>query len=196
VGAGLAPIGEDEIARAVAAGDLPALGRRLRREPIWTAGAATRAVSHHRDAIERLIEHRDPFLLLDRLTLADPPLGALEGTRRLDPEDPVFRGHFPGDPVYPGALQIETIAQLSLCCFHFLAGQTYEIPLNARPRRFRGLQVHHAAFLLPQRPGDELTVRARVLASDSLTMTCAGQLLQGGRIGAVAIIDAYFVDGD
>jgi 3-hydroxymyristoyl/3-hydroxydecanoyl-(acyl carrier protein) dehydratase len=170
------------------------LARRLRREPIWKAGPDTRSVSLQRDAIERLIEHRDPFLLVDRITQVDPTQGALEGIRVVDPEDPVFRGHFPGDPIYPGCLQIEMVGQLCLCCHHFQSESTYDVPRESKPRRLRGVQVHSASFLRGIAPGDEVTIRALLLASDTLAMTCAGQLLRGDAICAVAVMEAYFVD--
>jgi 3-hydroxymyristoyl/3-hydroxydecanoyl-(acyl carrier protein) dehydratase len=170
------------------------LARRLRREPVWTAGPATRRVSLGRDAIERLIEHRDPFLLFDRITQVDPKQGALEGLRFVDPADPVFRGHFPGDPIYPGALQIEMVGQLCLCCHHFRSEDTYEVAGDSKPRRLRGVQVHSASFLRAIAPGEELTIRALLLAADTLAMTCAGQLVKDGAICAVAVMEAYFVD--
>src|SRR5271165_658159 len=108
--------------------DPAALARRLRREPVWTPGPSTTKVNYDREAIGRLIEHRDPFLLLDTIRAVDPALGCLEGTRWLDPADPVFRGHFPGHPIYPGCLQIEMIGQLGLCGHHFHAAQTSDIP--------------------------------------------------------------------
>jgi 3-hydroxyacyl-[acyl-carrier-protein] dehydratase len=170
------------------------LARRLRREPIWTAGIHTRQVSLERPAIERLIEHRDPFLFIDRITAVDPVQGALEAVRRIDPQDPVFGGHFPGDPIYPGCLQIEMIGQLSLCCFHFQSESTYDVPLQTSARRYRGVQVHNAGFLAAIAPGDEVTIRARLLVTDTLAMTCAGQLLRGGQICAISVMEAYFVD--
>jgi 3-hydroxyacyl-[acyl-carrier-protein] dehydratase len=170
--------------------------RRLRREPVWIDGPATRRVSFGRLEIERLLEHRDPFLLVDGITAIDPVQGALEGTRVLDAADAVFRGHFPGQPIYPGCLQIEMIGQLALCCHHFQSTGGYDVPEGCRPKRYRGVEVHNAAFLAGLSPGDAVTIRARLLASDSLAMTCAGQLVKGGRICAVAMMEAYFVDGD
>jgi 3-hydroxyacyl-[acyl-carrier-protein] dehydratase len=174
--------------------ELWGLSRRLRRAPSWTPGESTRSAALGRDAIERLIEHRDPFLLIDRITQIDPVQGALSAVRRVDPADPVFRGHFPGDPIYPGCLQIEMIGQLCLCCHYFHSEGTYNVPLETKARRYRGVQVHGASFIEAIVPGDELTIRARVLAADTLAMTCAGQLLRGEKICATAVIEAYFVD--
>jgi 3-hydroxyacyl-[acyl-carrier-protein] dehydratase len=167
----------------------------MRHEVIWEPAASTVGVDYGRSEIERLLQHRDPFLLLDRITLIDPERGALEGRRRIDPADPVLGGHFPGEPVYPGALQIEIVAQLSLCCYHFYAERSSELTPQTRPRRYRAVKVHHAAFLGGVFPGDELTVRAQVLEADTLAFTCAGQLLRAGKICATAVLEAYLVDG-
>jgi 3-hydroxyacyl-[acyl-carrier-protein] dehydratase len=157
-------------------------------------GPGTRSVDLGRDTLERLIEHRDPFLLVDRITAVDPTQGALEAVRRIRPDDPVLRGHFPNEPIYPGCLQIEMIGQLCLCCLHFQSKETYDVPAGTRPGRYRGVQVHGAAFLRGIAPGDEVTIRARLLAADTLAMTCAGQLVRGGEICAVAVMEAYLVD--
>jgi 3-hydroxyacyl-[acyl-carrier-protein] dehydratase len=161
---------------------------------IWTPGATTEKVDYGPEAIGRLIEHRAPFLLIDRITAVDWEAGAVEGTRRIDPADPILRGHFPGDPIYPGALQIEMIGQLALCTHHFHAARSSAIPTTLKPRRFRGVEVHYAAFLAPLLPGDEVTIRARLLAADSLAMTCGGQALRDGKICATSVLEAYFVD--
>ena len=64
--------------------------------------------------IERILPHRDPFLLLDRLTGIDLAGELITGTRTVRRDDPVFEGHFPESPVYPGVLELEMIGQLGL----------------------------------------------------------------------------------
>jgi 3-hydroxyacyl-[acyl-carrier-protein] dehydratase len=63
-----------------------------------------------RTQIEAILPHRDPFLFLDRVTELVPGEYAVAEKDLLPTED-VFRGHFPGHPVFPGVLQLEAIAQ-------------------------------------------------------------------------------------
>ena len=163
--------------------ELTALVRRARRRPLWEPDATSQRLGHGRREIEKLLPHRDPFLFVDAVTDVDGD--AIRGTRRIDPADPVFAGHFPGDPLYPGVLQGETMAQFALCLIRLRGLGTADV---------RVTKIHHAAFLAAVRPGDELTVLARLLHVDDYTATCAGQLLRGDEICALAVMEVYFVE--
>ncbi|MFH0917245.1 MAG: 3-hydroxyacyl-ACP dehydratase FabZ [bacterium] len=63
-----------------------------------------------RTEIETILPHRDPFLLLDRVVEVVPGEYAIAEKDILATDD-VFRGHFPGYPVFPGVLQLESLAQ-------------------------------------------------------------------------------------
>jgi 3-hydroxyacyl-[acyl-carrier-protein] dehydratase len=63
-----------------------------------------------RTQIEAILPHRDPFLFLDRVIELVPGEYAI-AEKDLLPSEDVFRGHFPGHPVFPGVLQLEALAQ-------------------------------------------------------------------------------------
>ncbi|MGN6379535.1 MAG: 3-hydroxyacyl-ACP dehydratase FabZ [Gaiellales bacterium] len=68
-----------------------------------------------RQRIQSIIPHRDPFLLVDEVTELEPGVRA-RGSYRVDPGAWYLAGHFPGNPIMPGVLQVEALAQLGAIC--------------------------------------------------------------------------------
>jgi 3-hydroxyacyl-[acyl-carrier-protein] dehydratase len=64
--------------------------------------------------IMKILPHRYPFLLIDRITELIPGQKAI-GIKNLSCNEPYFPGHFPGQPVMPGVLMIEAMAQVGAC---------------------------------------------------------------------------------
>lgn len=166
---------------------LASLVRRLKREPLVPAGTP---VAHGRPALERLLPHRGPMLLVDGVDAVDLGTGGVRGHRVLDAADPGFAGHFPGQPIYPGVLTIEAMGQLGLTLLHFAGGQTVDVESAATPAAVRAIHIHHASFLAPFQPGDRMTLHAAVV-EHGFTLVAAGQAWRGDTLAAFAISEVY-----
>jgi beta-hydroxyacyl-ACP dehydratase FabZ len=101
--------------------------------------------------ILKVLPHRYPFLFVDGITAFEKGK-SLTGVKNVSFNEPFFAGHFPGEPVMPGVLQIEALAQVS-CILVFLSFP--EESAGKRPA-FAGIEA--ARFRRPVRPGQILTL--------------------------------------
>lgn len=172
--------------------ELSALVQRGRRHHLFDLATAPKA-QIERQEIKELLPHREPFLFVDRLVGVDLSNGAVVGASQIAQDNPVFLGHFPDEPVYPGVLQLEMLGQTGLCLLGLLKNADL---LGAREKhslRVRMLKIHHAVFLLEVRPGDELLLPVKIMYSDDFTGICAGQIVRDNAICAFAVMEVYFV---
>ena len=159
--------------------------RALRREPLFPAGCGV-TVNHGRTAIERLLPHRDPLLFVDSIDRIDLSLQAVAGSVTLDAAWPLFGGHFPGDPVFPGALTVEAMGQLALTLLHFCGRTTLDVPADLPPLHVRAIRIHDATFLAPLRPTQRVEMFASIVEWN-YTMIAATQAWVGSTLAACAV---------
>ena len=104
--------------------------------------------------IEKYLPHRYPFLLLDRvLSMETEPEKKLTGIKNVTKNEYFFEGHFPGNPVMPGVLMIESMAQAAAMLANLdaeLEGRTGEI--------YYLVKIDKARFSKTVVPGDQLVL--------------------------------------
>ncbi|HEX9851765.1 MAG TPA: 3-hydroxyacyl-ACP dehydratase FabZ [Woeseiaceae bacterium] len=106
-------------------------------------------------AIMALLPHRYPFLLIDRIVECRPR-ESITAVKNVTVNEPFFQGHFPGNPVMPGVLVIEAMAQASGILSYLSTGD--RIP---RPLYFLA-GIDEARFRRPVGPGDVLLIKVDV----------------------------------
>ncbi len=172
--------------------DHDSLLRLNRKKPIFAADLLT-PLLWGRDEIKRIVPHREPFLLVDRLTGVSFDGEAIAGSRFISADDPLFAGHFPDYPVYPGCLEVEMIGQLGLCLHYFLESRSTEVPAEDRPMNVRATRILGAHYLEPVLPGREVLLLARKLEYDEYFATMIGQVLADGKVACTAIGEVCFL---
>lgn len=101
-----------------------------------------------------IIPHRHPFLLVDRIEELEPGIRAV-GVKAVTYDEPYFSGHFPDEPVMPGALQIEACAQVGAVAILSLDEN------KGKTAYFGG--ISSARFKRKVVPGDVLTMECEII---------------------------------
>lgn len=134
------------------------------------------------ETIQKILPHRYPFLLVDRVRDIDPYKSAV-GIKNVTFNEPFFQGHFPGHPVMPGVLIIEAMGQTSVVLLGLSSGLAEEQTVYLTT-------VDKAKFRRPIVPGDvvELHIKAEKVRSRLGRFT--GRAIVDGEVAAEAVFSA------
>jgi 3-hydroxymyristoyl/3-hydroxydecanoyl-(acyl carrier protein) dehydratase len=174
--------------------ELEKLMKKYRKKPLFDTSELSTTLDLGKAEIERIIPHRDPLLFVDRLTGLDLSAGRIAGERVLDPSDPVFQGHFPQMPLYPGNLTIEMIGQLGLCMYYFVSKNRNSIGDDAQPVPARATRIAGAYYLEPIAPGSRVKLLAQKLDFDGYFASMIGQAIVNDKVAVVTIGEVIILE--
>ena len=134
--------------------------------------------------IQELIPHRVPFLFVDQVTALDPEEISIVAQKSITRDEPCLEGHFPGNPIMPGVLIIEALAQTGLICL-------FDLKLIDPDGDFFFTGIEQVKFRRPVVPGDLLQLRAKLLKNKRAIWKFEGRAFVGEQIAAEGVFTAY-----
>ena len=139
--------------------------------------------------IQKLLPHRYPFLLVDRVVSIEPGK-ALRAYKNVSVNEPFFEGHFPGHPVMPGVLVLEALAQASAILAYRSTG------FDPAQKVTYLMAIDGAKFRRPTIPGDRLELEVEVLRFKGSILKTRGVAKVDGEVVAEGEFLATVVDKD
>jgi 3-hydroxyacyl-[acyl-carrier-protein] dehydratase len=135
--------------------------------------------------IQKLLPHRYPFLLVDRILDIEPGV-KVTGIKNVTINEEFFQGHFPGQPIMPGVLIIEAMAQVA-GILAFRSGATIGKPVYF-------MSIEKAKFRKPVVPGDQIKLEVSVIQHRGNVWKFSGHAIVDDKIAAEAEFTAMVAD--
>jgi 3-hydroxyacyl-[acyl-carrier-protein] dehydratase len=131
------------------------------------------------NAIKDIIPHRYPFLLVDRVVSFEKSKSVV-GIKNVSANEEFFMGHFPGNPIMPGVLIIESLAQTAAILSNL-----------SEEKKYKGvafMSIERAKFRRPVVPGDQLRLEVEVIKKRNTVMKFSGV----AKVDDVVVAEAEF----
>ena len=141
--------------------------------------------------IQEILPHRPPFLLVDRVTDLEVKV-SIEAYKNVTIQEPIFGGHFPGHPIYPGVMIIEGMAQAGgILAFKSMDEEGQE---DTKNKVVYFMSIDKAKFRAPVRPGDRLVYKLSVIKHRGSIWVLNGKAFVDDKLVAEAELKAMIVD--
>ena len=141
--------------------------------------------------IQKILPHRFPFLLVDRIT-ALVPGESIEGFKNITIGEQIFQGHFPDHPIYPGVMIIEGMAQAGgVLAFKSMDEEKQE---DTKEKVVYFMSIDNAKFRSPVKPGDQLVYKLSVLKHRGNIWVLDAKAFVDDKLVAEAELKAMIVD--
>jgi len=137
--------------------------------------------------ILRMLPHRYPFILVDRIVEFVPGVSAI-GIKNVSINEPFFQGHFPGNPVMPGVLIIEAMAQTAATLVVKTVGT------DAEGKLVYFMSIENARFRKPVFPGDTMRIHVTKQHHRGAVWKFGAEAKVEGRLVAEARYTAMILD--
>ena len=140
---------------------------------------------YHIEGIMKLLPHRYPFLLLDRLEVEVPGEKGI-GLKNVTMNEEFFQGHFPNNPVMPGVLQVEAMAQTAgaIVAASASEGKTPDVLF---------MSIDGVKFRKPVKPGDQLKMHVEKVQSRRNVYVFKGKTMVDDKVVSEAEITAMIL---
>ncbi|MBL0721639.1 MAG: 3-hydroxyacyl-ACP dehydratase FabZ [Sulfurovum sp.] len=141
--------------------------------------------------IQKILPHRYPFLLVDRITKMEEGKSII-GYKNISISEPVFQGHFPDHPIYPGVMIIEGMAQVG----GVLAFKSLDIKeqKHIENKIVYFMSIDKAKFRVPVTPGDKLVYEITVSKQRGTIWQFNAKAFVDHKVVAQAELKAMIVD--
>ena len=141
--------------------------------------------------IQKILPHRYPFLLVDRVTSLEKG-ESIEAFKNVSISEPIFQGHFPDHPIYPGVMIIEGMAQAGgVLAFQSSSDDDKEAMAN---KVVYFMSIDKAKFRSPVTPGDKLIYKLTVIKQRGAIWQLDAKAYVDEKLVAEAILKAMIVD--
>ncbi len=141
--------------------------------------------------IQKILPHRFPFLLIDRVIKLECEK-AIVGYKNVSISEPVFQGHFPEHPIYPGVMIVEGMAQAGGVLAFKSMSESEQDDTNDKVVYF--MSIDKCKFRSPVTPGDRLEYHIDVIKHRGNIWVLDGKAIVDGNVVAEAELKAMIVD--